>query len=152
MFWKKRTAETAPAPPVPTRRFTDSVAYPETVLGGSMRLVGEIQGADSVRVAGVLEGKLSIRGLCHVGEGARVIGRVTATHVVVEGQVEGKLHARRKVELRSTSKVEADIHAHAVAIADGCHFDGRIRMEGGEQDSAGQQSFQEKRRRLHPHP
>ena len=150
MFWKKRTA--ASAPPVPSRRFTDGVARPETVLGASMRLVGEIQGADSVRVAGALEGKVSIRGLCHVGEGGRIVGRVTATHVVVEGHVEGKLHARRKIELRATSKVEADLHAHAVAIADGCHFDGRIRMEGGDQDSPGQQSFQEKRRRLHPHP
>ena len=76
-------------------------------------------------------------------EPAALKGRISASYLIVEGRVEGKLSARRRAELRATAHVEAEVHAEGVAIAEGCFFDGRIHMQGSR--GSVQQSFQEKR-------
>jgi cytoskeletal protein CcmA (bactofilin family) len=145
MFWKKREPPTPPASsePQPERRFTDRLTTPATVIARGIRFVGELQGSDSVEIGGDVDGKIAIKGLCHLCESGSVKGRVAATYLIVEGRVEGQLSARRKVELRATAHVEADVRAEGVAIAEGCFFDGRIHMEGERGDV--QQAFQEKR-------
>jgi cytoskeletal protein CcmA (bactofilin family) len=145
MFWKKR----APVPPLPApepqpeRRFTDRLRTPATVIARGIRLTGELHGQDSVEIGGEVEGNIAIKGLCHMSPSGRLRGRVSATYLIVEGRVEGKMSARHHAELRATAHVEADVHAAGVAIAEGCFFDGRIHMQGSPGEV--QQSFQEKR-------
>jgi cytoskeletal protein CcmA (bactofilin family) len=153
MFWKKPAPPppppepaVPPAPP-PERRFTDRVAQAVTILGPTLRLVGDIQSADSMEIAGSVEGKVSSKGLCHLRETGQISGRLSGTYVIVEGKVEGRISARKKAELRGKAHVQADIHAETVAIADGCFFDGRIHMRGS--GGGAQHAFEEKRR---PHP
>ena len=113
-------------------------------MGSEIRILGEISAVGSVEIAGTIDGSVAIDGLCHVHPGAVVSGQITATDVVIEGVVQGSITARGKVELRASARVEADIHAHAVAIAEGGFFDGRIHMEGREGIPT---SFREKRQR-----
>ena len=56
---------------------------------------------------------------------------------------------RGRVELTATSHVRADIDAATVAIAEGCMFDGRVHMGGGEAQplAASTVTFREKRKR-----
>jgi cytoskeletal protein CcmA (bactofilin family) len=153
MFWKKRPTSppaapaAAPPQPPPERRFTDRMAQAETVIGPGLRLVGEIRGGDSIEIGGVVEGRVATKSLCRVRSTGQLRGRLSAGFVIVEGRIDGRISARRKVELRGTAHVKSDIHAEGVAIAEGCFFDGRIHMAGGE--GAAQESFKEKRR---PHP
>jgi cytoskeletal protein CcmA (bactofilin family) len=145
MFWKKRAPTPPPPPPEPQpeRRFTDRLRTPATVIARGIRFTGELQGQDSVEVGGEVNGKITIKGLCHLSPSGAVKGRIEATHLILEGRVQGKLSARRRAELRPTAHVEADIHAAGVAIAEGAFFDGRIHMQGNAGEI--QQSFQEKR-------
>jgi cytoskeletal protein CcmA (bactofilin family) len=144
----KPTAVPQMPTPTPGRRFTDTMSRCETRIGATMTLTGDVDGGDSIEVCGTLDGDLSIDGLCHVGKDGRIMGRIHATHLLVEGAVDGDIRAERKVEFRSTAKVRADVIAHTVAMAEGSQFDGRIHMEAGS--SGGQAgvhtSFQEKRR------
>ena len=145
MFWKKRASLVPPPPaePQPERRFTDGLRTPATVIARGIRLTGELQGNDSVEIGGEVDGQIAIKGLCHVRQTGTVKGRISASYLIVEGRVEGKLSARRRAELRGTAHVEAEVHAEGVAIAEGCFFDGRIHMQGSR--GSVQQSFQEKR-------
>lgn len=128
-----------------TRRFTDAAAG-GTRLGPTLRVKGSITGADSVVViAGSVDGPIEVDGLLHILAGAHVAGPVTATDVVVEGELKARLVARGRVELRATAHVYADIHARTLAIAEGCVFDGRMHM-GGE-SAAVPTRFREKRGR-----
>jgi cytoskeletal protein CcmA (bactofilin family) len=139
-----------PETPAPSagRRFTDKMGRVETRIGPGMTLTGEIAGEDSVEVSGTLDGDLAIDGLCHVGKVGKIMGRVRATHLLVEGAIDGDIHAQRKVEFRSTARVRADVVAHTVAMAEGSQFDGRIHMEGSTAggEAGLHHSFQEKRR------
>jgi cytoskeletal protein CcmA (bactofilin family) len=128
----------------PARRFTDVVGG--SVFGPTLRIRGSIIGADAVEIAGQVEGPIEVDGLLHVADGARVTGPVTATDAVIEGELQGRLTARGRVELRASAKVRADVHASTVAIAEGCFFDGRIHMGASEGDG-GPTRFREKRRR-----
>lgn len=147
--WKK--PEPPPeAPPAagsapPARRFTDA-ERPSTTLGPRLTVRGSLRGQGAVEVAGSFEGPIDVGGLCHIAEGARVVGPVTASDAVIEGELQGRLVVRGRVELRATAKVRADITARTVAIADGCFFDGRVHMTGS--NAPGQAtSFRERRRR-----
>ena len=147
--WNKPELPPAPPPAAesapPARRFTDA-ERPATTLGPRLTVRGSLSGQGAVEVAGSFEGPIDVEGLCHIGEGARVVGTVTASDAVIEGELQGRLVVRGRVELRATAKVRADITARTVAIADGCFFDGRVHMTGS--DAPGQAtSFRERRRR-----
>jgi cytoskeletal protein CcmA (bactofilin family) len=152
-FWnKKPTApepppepERAPGPP-PERRFTDRLEQVETVIARGIQIVGDVEGSDSVEVAGQVQGNVSTRGLCRVREGGTIEGHLNAGYAVIEGRLEGKIAVRRKAELGHAAHVEANIRAKGVAMAEGCFFEGRIHMQGGKARGS-HHSFQEKRRR-----
>lgn len=147
MFGKRPPPEPPPSalPPPAARRFTDALAARGTVIGPGTRVKGELSGDDSVDLAGTLEGPSRIGGLFHVREGGRVTGDISATNVVIEGEVDARLVTGRKVEIGAASKVRAQVRAVIVAIAEGAYFDGQIRMDGRVAGTA-RLSFQEKRK------
>jgi len=147
----------APAPPpasdpeVPrTRRIADSAEGPTTVIGPGIRIKGTITGGDSVDMAGSLEGDSRISGLYRVRSTARVMGDISATNIVVEGEVAGRVLVAEKVEIGGTARVGANVRARVVAIAEGAFFDGQVHMEG-RSGPAAPTSFHEKRRGRHRH-
>jgi cytoskeletal protein CcmA (bactofilin family) len=140
----------APATPAgpeatPSRRITDAAAGPATVIGPRTRIKGEITGGDPVDLAGSLEGDSRITGLYRVRDGARVMGDVTATNIVVDGEVSGRVLIAEKVEVGAGARVRANVRARVVAIAEGAFFDGQVHMEG-RSGPAAPTNFREKRR------
>jgi cytoskeletal protein CcmA (bactofilin family) len=148
MFGKPQRPPDPPAPPEPppTRRFTDRAAPAKTVVARGIVIRGEIRGEDSVDLAGTLEGDAAIGGLLHISETASLVGTVSAQDVVVEGSVAGRIAARGKVEMRHVAKVRADVQAGTIAIAEGCLFEGHVRMDGEAGPGGQVASFRERRR------
>jgi len=132
----------APEPtPPPARRFTDRQGDATVILPG-LAIDGDIEGEDSVDIAGRVHGNVRIGGLCRVRETGRVEGDIRARQVLIEGEVEGRrITAAEKLELGARARVRADLEAGTVALADGCRFHGSVRM-GGE---GGAVTFTEKR-------
>ena len=126
-----------------SRRFTDQSGTTSTVIGKGIHVKGEITGSAPIEVWGSIEGKAGTEGLFWVREGGKVGGEIAATNIVVEGQVDGTISAKDKAELRSSCKVEGDVTAKTVAIAEGSFFEGRVHMGGG---GSKQVHFQEKRK------
>lgn len=135
-----RTLET---PESPARRFTDVAPGNATVIPQGVTVEGELSCGEPLEVGGRVRGPVNVEGLCHLGPNAWVVGAVTAVDAVIEGELEGPLTARGKVELRATARVRGDIEAGSVALADGCYFEGHIHMEGGPRVQP--TSFHEKR-------
>lgn len=123
---------------------TDIADGASTVIGRNIHVRGEITGDPSIEVWGKLSGEAETSGLCWVREGGKVEGEIRATHVAVEGVVEGRIDARERVELRAASRVKGDIIAKSLAIADGSFFQGKVHMRDGREPQA--THFQEKRR------
>jgi cytoskeletal protein CcmA (bactofilin family) len=100
-----------------------------SVLGNGVVWNGQIAGSGGVRIEGVFEGEIALRGVLVVGE----TGRITCTNlrahlVVVAGVVNGDITAE-KVEIRRTGKVLGNVSAVSFSTEEGAFLRGQIRME-----------------------
>ncbi len=132
-----------PEAPPPTRRFTDTTADRLTLLGPTLRVVGEIESEDAVVIAGSFEGQIVTTALCsdhRVGRGVGVGGgRECCPGWRTHGR---RSRPRARWSSAATSRVHATLRAHTVAMAEGSAFDGEVHMAEGASPSA----FREKRR------
>jgi cytoskeletal protein CcmA (bactofilin family) len=82
-----------------------------------------------VRIEGVFEGQIALRGMLVVGETGRVTcENVQANTVIVAGAVKGNITAQ-KVEIRATGRVWGDVVTTAFVTEEGGFLRGQIRME-----------------------
>ena len=128
MLGKPEQPTPSPSAP-PARRFTDALDPHATVIGPGTRVLGELVSEGPVDLGGTLEGDARIEGHCRVREGARVKGRLEATTLVIEGQVEGPGLVADKVEIGASARVRSNIEARVIAIADGAFFEGSVKMD-----------------------
>ncbi len=119
----KRNDQTAIPPTVQTvERIT-------SVLGAGIIWQGTISGSGGVRIEGMFEGQIALKGLLVIGETGKVTcENVRAANVIVAGAVKGNITAQ-KVEIRSTGRVWGDIVTTAFATEEGAFLRGQIRME-----------------------
>ncbi len=127
------------------KRFSDDCDDPKTIIGPEISFKGEISGSDSVDVKGRLEGNCNIAGLLRVWPEGTVTGKVTAQHVIVEGIMRGDIKVTGKAELRTACRMEGDIEAPSVAIAEGGFFEGQVTMLGGGGETPEVVTFAERR-------
>lgn len=101
----------------------------DSVLGPGIIWQGQISGTGGVRVEGVFDGDISLRGLVVVGEKGRVTcEHIRAVTVVVAGSVKGDITAR-KVEITRNGRVWGDVIAASFSTEEGAFLRGKITME-----------------------
>jgi len=115
------TSTSAPARPV-------AAAAPPCVVGVKTQLKGEITGAETVLVEGLVEGTIRITGDLRVGRGGTVKATVSAQSVVVAGELVGDCHAAHRVEIEASGKLTGNIRAPRVVIVEGATFRGNSDM------------------------
>ena len=123
MFRKRSTApDTQPSPVKSAERIN-------SVLGNGVVWKGQLAGTGGVRIEGVYEGEIALRGVLVIGETGRVDCEHLRAHmVVVAGTVRGDITAE-KVEIRSTGKVWGNVTTTAFATEEGAFLRGQITME-----------------------
>ena len=98
-------------------------------LGPTAVIKGELSAREDLVIEGRLEGMVDLNdSQLMIGPSAVVDAHVLAGNVVVVGHLTGKVVARGRVEIKPQGRVQGDITASAVAIADGAQFQGRIEM------------------------
>jgi len=81
---------------------------------------------------GTVEGDLESGGRVRIEKGGRVRGNIAASAVIVNGALEGHIQAAEHVELGPESRMAGNIKAAKIAIAEGCFFQGDIKMSAGD--------------------
>ncbi|HUL78268.1 MAG TPA: polymer-forming cytoskeletal protein [Vicinamibacteria bacterium] len=130
-----RPATPAPPPagsPAPVRpsppASAASTASTTCVIGGKTQFKGEITGAETVLVEGLVEGTIRITGDLRVGRGGTVKATVSAQSVVVAGELVGDCHAAHRVEIETSGRLTGNIRAPRVVIVEGATFRGNSDM------------------------
>lgn len=108
-------------------RWTEEV----TVIGKGFVFEGGIRAEDVVVVAGRVTGPVSSEALVHVLEGGVVCGDVSGKAVLIEGAVDGDIHADEQLELGKTSRVRGNVHGPRVALAEGAYLRGKVKASSG---------------------
>ena len=96
----------------------------ETAFEGKMTFEGVF------RLDGKFQGEIFESGTLIVGESAVVKGKVEVNTLVINGLVEGEVHAKERVEIHTTGKFFGNLSTPIITIAEGGIFEGNCKMEG----------------------
>jgi len=108
------------------------------VLGKTLLFRGELSAEEDVILQGRVEGSIRHARNLIIGTDGSVLGDVHASHLTVEGLVEGDLHCSEAVVVKATAQVRGNIFAPRVAIMEGATFNGRVEMDPGAAAKSGQ--------------
>ncbi len=116
----------------PHHRLEDEAGATETVIAPGTQVHGTVQGPTAVRVAGFLEGEIRSDGLVWIDKQGEVQGTITAGDMIIEGQMQGDLASSGRIEVRASGRVIGNMNCLKLAVAEGCFFQGEIKMPGEE--------------------
>lgn len=94
------------------------------IIANGTTIKGSIDSASDTRLAGRLEGNVTVRGTVAITENGALIGSVLAENINISGSVEGEITASEKVTLTSSANVEGTIRADQLVIEEGAIFNG----------------------------
>ena len=106
----------------------DAQGTVSSILGENCKFTGDVEAKGTLRIDGILDGKIEASDTVIVGKGGTVKGQIHAAHAVVSGTVEGNIFAKRKVELEAGSKLIGDVESVSLVIEDGVFFEGSSKM------------------------
>jgi cytoskeletal protein CcmA (bactofilin family) len=113
------------------RRPIDSVADRSTAwLGPSLRVKGDLTGAEDLLIDGAVEGMIQLNEhKLTVGMAAKLKADINAREVVVYGCVQGNVHGTERIEIKKGGSVTGDLRTAQVLIDDGADFKGSIEID-----------------------
>jgi cytoskeletal protein CcmA (bactofilin family) len=117
--------------------FAKSGAKPSTAheeisafLGKETAFEGKMTFEGVFRLEGKFEGEIFEGGTLIIGETATVKGKIRVKTIVINGLIEGEIHAQERVEIHSTGKFYGTLLTPILAINEGGILQGHCQMEG----------------------
>jgi len=105
------------------------------ILGKTTNFTGILKFATKLRIQGIFKGTIDATGDLIVDKEAVVdADHITVNSLTVFGSVSGTVHAMDKVDMMSGAKVQGDVSAARLRIADGVLFEGKCKMTNVEKD------------------
>ena len=102
----------------------------KSLIGEGSRIEGHIHFSDGLRIDGEVIGDVRASsdkpGLLVISATARVEGAVHADHVIVNGQINGPVHACTMLELQPKARVAGDVHYKALEMHQGAIIAGQM--------------------------
>ena len=136
-MWDKRDAGARPnGTPHPTYNPDAGKGGRIVNIGPSIQIKGELQGDEDLTIDGRVEGKIELRDHnLTIGANGKIKADLHAKTIVIAGEVMGNTFAAERVEIAPTGRLNGDIAAPRITIADGAHFKGSVDMERGAADT-----------------
>lgn len=101
----------------------------ETIVGGSVKLKGNLKSEGDITLGGSLTGEIKTKGNLTILKEATVEGKVTAQNVKVAGVINGNIEAKEQLELTETGKIFGDLKTNILVIRPGGIFNGKSEMK-----------------------
>ena len=102
-----------------------------SLIGEGTVLNGEVRFSDGLRVDGEVHGDIVAVGdeanILVISEKARVHGKVTAGHVIINGSVIGPVQSDELLELQPKARITGDVRYETLEMHQGAMIDGELR-------------------------
>lgn len=102
----------------------------DCLIGAGTTVEGNITFAGGLRIDGKVNGNVTAArdetGTLVVSEHARVDGEIHVSHAVINGTVQGPVHADEYLELQPKANVTGDVHYKALEVHLGAVVQGRL--------------------------
>lgn len=111
-----------------------------TLIGEGTMIRGELQFSDGLRIDGEVQGDVVASALdtsiLVISEKAKVVGRVKAGHVIINGHVTGPVQADALLELQPKAVIVGDVKYEALEMHQGATIEGELRPLKAEEKPA----------------
>ena len=102
----------------------------DTLVGQHTELHGDVLFNGGLHVDGTIRGNVIAEGdsssVLTLSEHGTIQGEVRVPHIVLNGAVEGDVHAAERIELASRARVTGDVHYNLIEMAIGAEVNGRL--------------------------
>lgn len=111
----------------------------KSLIAVGSHIEGHLKFTDGLRVDGEVTGDIRSHtdhpSILVISESATVTGSIYADHVIINGRVNGPVHARQMLELQPKAQIVGDIHYKALEMHQGAVITGLLQPILQEIDS-----------------
>ncbi len=109
----------------------------DSLIGAGTTVEGNISFSGGLRVDGRIQGNVASAGdqpgVLVISEQAEVVGEIRVNHVIVNGRVNGPIHASETLDLQAKAHVNGDVHYRRLEIQGGAVVQGLLVCDGEAQ-------------------
>lgn len=111
-------------------------------FGASLHMKGEVTGSEDLVIEGAFEGMVQLdEGNLTIETTAKVTADIVAAEIVVFGNVQGNVRAKKRITIKKEGSVTGDLTTAEILIEDGAFFKGSIGIDKGEEKGAQQSTL-----------
>lgn len=133
----KRSSKRLPKPP-------NAV---DTLISEHAEVLGDVHFAGGLHLDGHIKGNViadtDANAILSVGESARVEGDVRVPHVVLNGSIDGDVHACERIALSACARVDGSVSYNLIEMASGALVNGHLIYEGDSEEALTASSLDE---------
>ncbi len=101
-----------------------------SLIAAGTEIRGNMKFTDGLRIDGAVQGDIRENqdhpSLLVISESAHVTGEIHADHVIINGRVNGTVHANELLELQPKAHIEGDVHYKALEMHQGAVISGQL--------------------------
>ncbi len=100
----------------------------ETIVSQGMRIEGELKSSGSIRIDGIVSGKIHTAHDLTVGPNAQIDADLIAANATIDGVVKGNITVKGTLAILGSAKVIGNLSCQTLSISDGAYFSGACKM------------------------
>jgi len=97
-------------------------------IGPGLRIVGDCESGDTIRIEGTVEGGVTAKKAVVIGKQGRVTGDIETADAKIAGTVKGKLDIASRLELGASAVIDGEIRAARMLLEEGGVVNGSVRI------------------------
>ena len=101
-------------------------------LGSDSEFEGQLTFQGTIRIDGRFKGGIAVDGTLIVGPSGRVNAEISASNMIISGEVIGNMIAETNIEVHTSGKVYGNLVAPTVTIHEGAVFQGHCHSKSVE--------------------
>ncbi|WP_296446377.1 bactofilin family protein [Rhodoferax sp. UBA5149] len=103
----------------------------KSLIAEGSAIEGNFRFSDGLRIDGGIVGNIyaesALASILVISETATVTGEIHADHIIINGTVNGPVHARIMLELQPKARIQGDVHYTALEMHQGAIIAGQLR-------------------------
>jgi cytoskeletal protein CcmA (bactofilin family) len=111
------------------KRNDRTVAAINTLIAAGTIIRGDVHFTGGLHLEGVIEGSIAAEGadaVLTLSDKGRVVGEVHVSNAVVNGTVNGDIHAAERLELAGNARITGNVHYKVLEMAAGAQVNGKM--------------------------